>query len=77
MDCIAVGKRLRELRGTRSKEEIAYRMGISVPSVCLYESGKRMPKDDVKVKLADFYGMTVQEIFFPDQGKDQKKSTCH
>lgn len=75
MDCISIGNHLKELRGSRTKEEIAYRMGISVTSVCLYESGKRMPKDDVKVKMADFYGLTVQELFFPDQGKDKKKST--
>lgn len=76
MENIAVGKRLRELRGHRSKEEIAYRMGISVTSVCLYETGKRMPRDEVKIKLADFYGLTVQELFFPEQGKGEKKSTC-
>lgn len=77
MTNIAVGKRLKELRGNHSKEEIAYRMGISVTSVSLYETGKRMPRDEVKVKLADFYGLTVQELFFPEQGKGEKKSTCH
>lgn len=74
MDNISIGNHLKELRGSRSKEEIAYRMGISVTSVCLYESGKRMPRDEVKIKMADFYGLTVQELFFPDQGKDKKKS---
>ena len=75
MEDITVGKRLRELRGNRSREEIAYRMGVSASSICLYESGKRMPRDEVKIKLANFYGLTVQDLFFPEQGKGKKKST--
>lgn len=68
------GDRLKELRGNRTREEIAYKTGISVSALVLYEQGKRLPRDPIKIRLADFFGLTVQELFFPEQ--EIKKSTC-
>lgn len=67
MNGTAIGNRLKTLRGDKRLEEIAYKVGCSVSSVVLYESGKRIPKDDVKIKLANLYGLTVQELFFSEQ----------
>lgn len=76
MENISMGKKLKVLRGSKSKEEVAYKVGITTAALTNYETGTRMPKDEIKIKLADFYGLTVQELFFPEQGKDKKKSTC-
>lgn len=59
-----IGKRLKELRGERSQEEVATAIGISVSAVTMYENGERVPRDDVKVKLAIFFNTTVQALFF-------------
>lgn len=67
MDANKIGNRLKQLRGLRRPEEIAYKVDCSVSSILLYESGKRIPKDDVKLKLANLYGLTVQELFFSEQ----------
>ena len=72
MDLIAIGNRLRNLRGSKSREEIAYRIGISVSSLALYESGKRLPRDEIKLKISALYGLSVQELFFADQQTEEK-----
>lgn len=74
LENILMGKLLKSLRGSRSKEEIAFKVGITVAALINYETGLRMPRDDVKIRLANFYGLTVQELFYSEQGK--KKSTC-
>lgn len=59
-----IAKRLRELRGERSQIEVAMAIGVTKGAISMYECGDRVPSDDIKVKLADYYGVTVQEIFY-------------
>lgn len=61
-----VGERLTTLRGKRTQEEVAKALGISPAAVSMYESGKRMPIDEMKVAIAAYYHRTVQTIFFSD-----------
>jgi transcriptional regulator with XRE-family HTH domain len=58
------GKKLRELRGARSKREVAAAIGVSVSSYTKYERNERNPGDDIKRDIARFFGRSVQEIFF-------------
>ncbi|KYG86691.1 XRE family transcriptional regulator [Ruminococcus sp. DSM 100440] len=59
-----IGKRLYELRGNIPREDVAKAIGVSVSAISMYENGDRIPRDSVKVKIAEFYKKTVQEIFF-------------
>lgn len=59
-----IGKRLYKLRGNIPREDVANAIGVSVSAVSMYENGERVPRDSVKVKIAEFYKKTVQEIFF-------------
>lgn len=59
-----VAQKLIELRGEKSREEVAKGVGVSVSAVAMYENGERIPRDAIKIKIAKFYGKTVQEIFF-------------
>lgn len=59
-----VAENLVSLRNGKSREKIAEEIGISVSTLQMYENAKRVPKDSIKVKLANFYGVTVQSIFF-------------
>ena len=59
-----IGERLSKLRGKKSQETVAAAVGISVSALSMYESGQRIPRDDIKVKLALYFGVTVQELFF-------------
>lgn len=58
------GSKLRELRGERSREEIAGAVKVSVSAIAMYENEERSPRDEIKLRLADFFGKSVQEIFF-------------
>ena len=61
---IEIGKRLRDLRGQKPREAVAMAVGVTVQAICHYETGTRTPKDITKMKLANYYGKTVQEIFY-------------
>lgn len=61
-----LGKRLKELRGDRNREKVAEVVGISSSALGMYECNKRIPRDDVKKKLADFYNVSIQQLFFED-----------
>lgn len=63
MDAKTIGSRLSKLRGTRSREEVASAVGVSISAMSMYENGERVPRDDIKIKFANLYGKTVQEIF--------------
>lgn len=63
-DKATVGKRLRSLRGERSLIEVSKATGIRTSTLSNYESGLRMPRDYVKDILADYYGMSVGDLFF-------------
>jgi transcriptional regulator with XRE-family HTH domain len=67
MDTSTIGKRLIELRGGRTQEEVAKAIGVSLSAVGMYERGERIPRDEVKIALAKYYDVTVQSIFFADE----------
>lgn len=64
MDAILIGKRLRDLRGDSTQNETAKALGISISALAMYENGNRIPRDEIKLKIAKHYGKTVEEIFF-------------
>lgn len=64
VDLEVIAERLIALRGTRTREEVAKAVGISVSALGMYEQGRRMPRDEVKVNLANYFNKDVQPIFF-------------
>lgn len=64
MDAKLIGARLKDLRGDRSQKEVADAIGVEVMTISNYERGERTPQDEIKVRLADYFGKTVQDIFF-------------
>lgn len=61
-----IGKRLRMLRGDKSRQEVSDAIGVSMSALAMYENGERIPRDTIKVKIANYYKKTVQEIFFDE-----------
>lgn len=64
------GEILRNLRGNKSQEEIACDIGITKSSWAMYERNERTPRDEVKIRIANYFDKSVQEIFF---GCDEHK----
>jgi len=59
-----VGRRLRKLRGIRKRTGTAQEIGISYSALSKYEDGLKQPNDQSKALIANYFGKTVQEIFF-------------
>lgn len=59
-----VGNRLRNLRGNKTVKEVSEALNISTSALTMYETGKRMPRDEIKVALAQFYHTSIESLFF-------------
>lgn len=55
---------LKDLRGQRSQSEMAAAVGVTKSAWAMYERGERVPRDEVKRRIAAYFGKSVQEIFF-------------
>jgi len=64
MNTEKISEKLIELRGRKRQKEIADAVGISQSTYAMYEQGKRIPSDEIKIRLATYFQKTVQEIFF-------------
>lgn len=58
------GEILKNLRGDKTQEEIATEIGLTKSAWAMYERGERIPRDEVKVKIAKHFNTTVESIFF-------------
>ena len=67
MDSRMIGNRLVALRGERTQEDVAKAIGVSVAAIGMYERGERIPRDEIKIKLASYYDTTIQSIFFDSE----------
>lgn len=63
---MSVGERLRSLRGEKTQEEVAKDLGVTKSSYAMYERDERTPRDEVKVKIARYYGLRVGQLFFAE-----------
>lgn len=64
IDTKVIGNRLRELRGDKTQKEVADAVGVTSMAICQYEAGARVPSDQVKIALAEYFGRTVEALFF-------------
>lgn len=60
----AIAERLLKLRGDKSRDTVAKACGISTSALAMYEQGERIPRDDIKMRLAKYYKRSVNFIFF-------------
>lgn len=58
-----IAETLLSLRGEKTREEVANALKIAVSTLAMYELGQRVPRDEIKLKIADYYGVDVQSIF--------------
>ena len=54
-------KRLRESKGIMQKD-LAYKLDIKPPSLSSYETGKQLPDLPTTKKIANFFGVTVDDL---------------
>ena len=72
IDALEMARRLVELRGDKSQATAGRdcqawcygEIGISISALSSYETGQRIPRDEVKVRIAKYYRRSVPYIFF-------------
>ena len=55
--------RLIAARGERSIAQVAREAGVTRESLAAYEDGAREPQEKMMRKLAEYYGVRVDELF--------------
>ena len=66
MDSKTIGERLRQLRGNMTAKELAEKLKTSESAIFMWESGSRIPRDEIKKRIAKQFKVTVESIFFTD-----------
>ena len=63
---MSTGVKLRALRGGKTQKQVAADLNITKSALAMYERDERVPRDEIKVRIAAYYGETVQSLFFSD-----------
>lgn len=63
MNSIAVGAKIRAMRGAESQQALADKLKISKSALAMYERGERIPRDEVKIRIAQHFGVSIESIF--------------
>lgn len=61
--------KIRELRRQKgfTQREMAELIGVSEGAIGMYETGERIPKDDIKIKISKLFDKPVGYIFFNEK----------
>ena len=60
---MTTGEKLIQLRGNRPLIYVAAVIGINPSSLRMYESDKKLPRENERVKLAMFYQTSIDYLF--------------
>lgn len=60
----SIGETLRGLRGDRTLADVAKAIKISASALAMYENGYRIPRDEIKIRIANYYKRSVESIFY-------------
>ena len=63
---MSIGAKLRALRGSRTQKQVADDLNITKSAWAMYEKDQRIPRDEVKVRIANYFGESIQSIFFSE-----------
>ena len=67
-------KRLRKEAGLR-QEDMAKELGVSRQTIIAIENDKYNPTLELAMKIARLLGRRVEEIFFLEEGQDERNGT--
>lgn len=67
LDVKAMADKLVMLRGKHTQDEVAKSLNISKSALAMYETGRRVPRDPTKARIAKYYKKSVPFIFFNEK----------
>ena len=67
LDAVQIGNRIKGLREGRKETmlDLSKAIGTSESAIGMYESGQRVPRDEIKIRIAEHFTVPVESIFFP------------
>lgn len=63
---MSIGKKLRALRGKRTQSEVAQALRITKSALAMYERDERIPRDEIKIRIAKYYNETIGSLFYAE-----------
>lgn len=72
LDAVQIGIRIKALREEHGETmlDLSKALETSESAVGMYESGKRVPRDEIKIRIAEHFTVPVESIFFPRDQHD-------
>lgn len=63
---IVIGQRIKSLREKKgiTRESFCTTVGITQSALSMYENGQRIPRDEIKVKIARTLDTSIEALFF-------------
>lgn len=59
-----MGRRLTLARGEKTQEAVARDLNISKSALSMYENGERIPRDELKILLSEYYKKDILYFFY-------------
>lgn len=61
-----IGQRIKTLREEKgiTREAFCNEVGITLSALSMYENGQRIPRDEIKVKIARVLETSIEALFF-------------
>lgn len=61
-----IGQRIKALREEKglAREPFCNAVGITLSALSMYENGQRIPRDEIKVKIARVLETSIEALFF-------------
>lgn len=61
-----VAARLRDARGDIPRAKVCQDLDIGLSTLAMYETGQRVPRDEIKKRLAKYYGYSIEALFYTE-----------
>ena len=63
---MSIGMKLRALRQARKKtqQQAADDLKITKSALAMYERDERVPRDEIKVRISQYYNEPIESLFF-------------
>ena len=74
---VIIGQRIKSLREELglSREQFSNEVGITLSAVSMYENGQRIPRDEIKVKIARVLKTSIEALFLPSRFTNRESVT--
>lgn len=71
---LLIGNRIKLLRESRGlqQQELCSIIGVEQSTLANYENNRRIPSDEVKIKLADYFNVTIDYLLGRDTPETKK-----